>query len=78
MFDWESDGPISVWRRVVLHLPGQVSWLADQHLTDTFPSMLVDSGFRRSAPRLQWRNRGGFSPPSLLNRNGAPGVLFDC
>ena len=28
----------------------------------------------RPAPRTQWRNRGGFKPPSLLNPQGASGV----
>ena len=39
--------------------------------TDAFPSIAEQWCRCRLAPRLQWRNRGGLAPPSLLNPEGA-------
>jgi len=55
---------------------GQVSWLSDHSTPHAFParpepSQWLHRGFR---PRLQWRGRGGFAPPSLESaQRGPPG-----
>jgi len=51
--------------------PGQVSWLSDLPTPRAFPAFLA-SGPRGFRPRLQWRGRGGFAPPSLCF-SGHPG-----
>jgi hypothetical protein len=45
----------------------QVSWLVDRHIPQILPDLLksVDK-FMKSAPHIQWRDRAGLSPASLL------------
>ena len=69
--------PTPFMRRVGLCIPGQVSWLMDRCVRPLpIPSGTVVSC--RPAPQLQWRYRGGFTPPSLLDPAGTQDCLLDC
>jgi len=71
----------SPFREGVLRLKrhGQVSWLPDHpSFTPSRPALAAGSGsLRKDYPRLQWRDRSGFTPNSLLTLERAP-ILYLC
>ena len=63
-----AEGP-SLVRRVVTFRSGRSSWLAGGFIVRALPIELTTVG-SGSKSRLQWRYRGGFSPPSLFSLGG--------
>lgn len=45
----------------------QVSWLTDHPSPHAFPPIKTSSGCTEFRPRIQWRDRDGFTPSSLFS-----------
>ena len=59
-------GPSFSAKRTTTSRLRQVSWLTGVGGADSLPIPDTEQWVPVGAPRLQWRYRGGFSPPSLF------------